>query len=134
MAIDRRNFMRGLGAAGAAALLSQPEALQPPVAIVLSGGNVDPLLLLRIIRHGLAANGRYLSIAVRIPDRPGSLARLLTDVQSLRANVVDVEHLRVDASLAVDEVDIVVHVETQGHDHARDVLQSLTDRGYLIRG
>ena len=53
--------------------------------------------------------------------------------RSLRANVVDVEHLRVDASLAVDEVDIVVHVETGGHDHCREVLQSLTDRGYLIR-
>lgn len=120
------------GAAAAAAVLADPTAFEPPVAIVLSGGNVDSLVLLRIIRHGLAAAGRYLTLAVRMPDRPGSLARLLNDVQERHANVVDIEHNRVDAGLGVDEVDIVVHVETRGPEHCSALLASLAEKGYRI--
>ncbi len=120
------------GAAAAAAVLAHPHAFEPPVAIVLSGGNVDSLVLLRIIRYGLASAGRYLTLAVRMPDRPGSLARLLNDIQSMHANVVDIEHNRVDAGLRVDEVDIVVHVETRGQDHCQALLAHLTAGGYRI--
>ncbi len=118
------------GAAAAAAVLARPDAFEPPVAVVISGGNVDSLVLLRIIRHGLAAAGRYLTVTVRMQDRPGSLARLLNDIQALHANVVDIEHNRVDAGLQVDEVDIVVHVETRGPEHCTALLESLADRGY----
>jgi threonine dehydratase len=121
------------GAAAVAEVLARPHAVEPPVAIVLSGGNVDSLVLLRIIRHGLAAAGRYLTVAIRTTDRPGSLARLLTDVQSMHANVVDIEHHRDDAGLGVDEVDIVIHAETRGVDHCRTVLEELARRGYRIR-
>lgn len=120
------------GAAATAAVLARPADFEPPVAVVLSGGNVDSLVLLRIIRHGLAAAGRYLTIVVRMPDRPGSLAALLGDVQSLQANVVDIEHNRVGADLGVDEVDIVVHVETRGNDHCEALLSALAERGYNV--
>lgn len=120
------------GAAATAGVLADPQAFEPPVAVVVSGGNVDPLVLLRIIRHGLAAAGRYLTIAVRMPDRPGSLARLLNDIQVLQANVVDIEHHRVDAGLGVDEVDIIVHVEARGPEHCAALLTSLDDRGYRL--
>jgi threonine dehydratase len=120
------------GAAACAAVLAEPTAFEPPVAVVLSGGNVDSLVLLRIIRHGLAAAGRYLTLAVRMPDRPGSLARLLNDIQAMHANVVDVEHNRVDAGLRVDEVDIVVHVETRGAEHRQALLASLQEGGYHV--
>ncbi len=120
------------GAAAAAAVMSHPQDFEPPVAVVLSGGNVDSLVLLRIIRYGLASAGRYLTLAVRMPDRPGSLAQLLSDIQELRANVVDVEHNRVDAGLRVDEVDIVVHVETRGPEHCQSLLASLAERDYRI--
>lgn len=120
------------GAAAAAAVLARPTSFEPPVAVVLSGGNVDSLVLLRIIRHGLAAAGRYLTIAVRMPDRPGSLANLLADIREERANVVDIEHNRVDAGLGVDEVDIVVHVETRGPEHRAEMLRSLAERGYHL--
>jgi threonine dehydratase len=120
------------GAAAAAAVLARPTSFTPPVAVVLSGGNVDSLVLLRIIRHGLAAAGRYLTIAVRMPDRPGSLANLLADIREERANVVDIEHNRVDAGLGVDEVDIVVHVETRGPEHRAEMLRSLAERGYHL--
>jgi threonine dehydratase len=118
------------GAAAAAAVLARPDAFEPPVAVVISGGNVDSLVLLRIIRHGLAAAGRYLTLVVRMPDKPGSLARLLNDIQALHANVVDIEHNRVDAGLRVDEVDIVVHVETRGPEHCMLLLESLEEEGY----
>lgn len=118
------------GAAAAAAVLARPDAFEPPVAVVISGGNVDSLVLLRIIRHGLAAAGRYLTLVVRMPDRPGSLARLLNDIQAMHANVVDIEHNRVDAGLNVDEVDIVVHVETRGREHCAALIDALATSGY----
>lgn len=120
------------GAAAAAAVLANPTSFEPPVAVVLSGGNVDSLVLLRIIRFGLASAGRYLTLAVRMPDRPGSLARLLNDIQAMHANVVDIEHNRVDAGLRVDEVDIVVHVEARGPEHCTALLTELADRGYRL--
>lgn len=120
------------GAAATAAVMARPADFEAPVAVVISGGNVDSLVLLRIIRHGLAAAGRYLTVAVRMPDRPGSLARLLDDIQSMHANVVDIEHNRVDAGLQVDEVDIVVHVETRGPEHCAGLLQELPARGYRL--
>ena len=120
------------GAAATAAVLSTPRDFEPPVAVVLSGGNVDSLVLLRIIRYGLASAGRYLTLAVRMQDRPGSLAGLLNDIQALHANVVDIEHNRVDAGLRVDEVDIVVHVETRGPEHCASLLAELGGRGYRL--
>ena len=120
------------GAAATAAVMADPASFEPPLAIVLSGGNVDSLLLLRIIRHGLAAAGRYLTITVRVPDRPGSLARLLAEVKDLRANVLEVQHDRLDSGLGVDEVDIVVQMETRGRDHCAEVLETLGARYLLV--
>jgi threonine dehydratase len=110
------------GAAAAAAVLANPKAFTPPVAVVLSGGNVDPIVLLRIVRHGLVAAGRYLTISVRLSDSPGSLAELLEEVS----------HDRIDPGLGVDEVDIVVQLETRGEDHCRDVVDQLTSAGYQV--
>lgn len=115
------------GAAGVAAVLSDPGAFEPPVVVVLSGGNVDPLLLLRVIRHGLAAAGRYASLRVRIPDRPGSLARLLHELAEADANVIDVEHARIDPLLHLDEVEVHVQIETRGKAHLEEVLARLAD-------
>ncbi|MBI1351005.1 MAG: threonine ammonia-lyase [Actinomycetales bacterium] len=121
------------GAAAVAGLLADPAAFEPPVAVILSGGNVDPLVLLRIIRHGLVLAGRYLTIAIRMTDRPGSLARLLQDISARQANVVDIEHHRDDAGLGFDEVEIVVHVETRGPDHCDALLAHLRGLGYEVR-
>ncbi len=68
------------GAVAVAAIREHPELFEPPVAAVLSGGNIDPLLLLHVIRHGMAAAGRYLVLTVRISDRPGGLADLLASL------------------------------------------------------
>jgi threonine dehydratase len=121
------------GAAAAAAVMAHPDAFVPPVAIVLSGGNVDPIVLLRILRHGLAAAGRYLTISVRLPDSPGSLARLLSDIQQADANVLDVTHGRISRGLGVDEVDIEIQLETRGEEHCADLLADLRSAGYDVR-
>jgi len=99
---------------------------------VLSGGNIDPLLLLRIIRHGLTVAGRYLQFRVRVPDHPGSLAGLLADLAVADANVVEIGHVRTSATLPVDEVEIAVQLETKGAAHREELLSSLRDKGYHL--
>lgn len=120
------------GAAGVASLMSEPRAFEPPVVAVLSGGNIDPLLLLRVIRHGMASAGRYLSLRVRVMDRPGSLAGLLAVLAETDANVLEVEHLRTGAALSVDEVEIGLQLETRGPEHCDEVLAVLRKRGYPL--
>ena len=120
------------GAAGVAAVLDDPTAFEPPVVVVLSGGNVDPLLMLRLLRHGLTAAGRFLSIAVRVPDRPGNLATLLGVLAETDANVLDVVHHRTEAALSHDEVEIDVELETRGPDHAAAVLARLAEAGFTV--
>jgi threonine dehydratase len=122
------------GAAGVALLNEMPDrAWSGPIVVVLSGGNIDPLLMLRIIRHGMTAAGRYLQFRVVMPDRPGSLARLIADCAAADANVVEVEHLRHDVNLLIDEVDIFVQLETKGQQHCQDVLTSLRAKGYRLK-
>lgn len=120
------------GAASVAAVLDHPDRFEPPVVAVLSGGNIDPLLLLRVIRHGMAAAGRYLSFRVRIPDTPGALARLLAELASVDANVLDVVHERTGARLHVDEVEVALQVETRGAEHCDRVLAKLRDAHYPV--
>lgn len=122
------------GAAAAAALLEHPGAFEPPVAVVLSGGNVDPLLLLRVVRHGLTAAGRYLGCRVQVPDRPGALSGVLALLAEADANVLEVFHTRTTTSLAVDEVEIGLQLETRGHDHAAAVLAALAAAGVRVVG
>ncbi|TQM95729.1 threonine dehydratase [Ornithinimicrobium humiphilum] len=103
-----------------------------PVVAVLSGGNIDPLLLLRIIRQGLTAAGRYLQLRVRVPDQPGNLAGVLTMLAEMQCNVLEVQHHRRVANLAVGEVAISLTLETRGHEHSAEVMAALTERGYTV--
>lgn len=121
------------GAAAVAYLLREPQPqLDGPVVAVLSGGNIDPVLLMRIIRHGMAAAGRYMQFWVKVPDMPGNLAQLLTDIASMDANVLEVEHTRIASELLVDEVEINIEIETQGFQHRAEVLEFLRNRGYDV--
>jgi threonine dehydratase len=120
------------GAASVAAVMAQPELMRPPLVAVLSGGNIDPLLMLRVLRHGMAAAGRYLQFKVRVPDSPGSLSALLAMLADADANVLEVEHVRTNATLGLDEVEIAVQVETKGPPHIEQVLDLLRGRGYPL--
>jgi len=120
------------GAAGVAALLAGVEVATPAV-VILSGGNIDPLLLLRVVRHGLASAGRYLQMRVRLTDRPGALAGLLAELATSGGNVMHVSHVRTAVDLGVDEVEIEVQVETRGPAHCAEVVERLTGAGYRVR-
>ena len=120
------------GAAGVAALLEHPAAFEPPVVVVLSGGNIDPLLLAKVIRHGLSAAGRYLAFRCRLPDRPGALATLLADLAALGVNVLDVVHERVSAGLRVDEAEVILQLETRGPEHCDAVTSQLRKAGHTL--
>ena len=122
------------GAAGVAALMAAPEAFadKGPIVVVLSGGNVDPLVLMRMIRHGMASAGRFLHLRITIADSPGALAGVLHDIAALGANVLDVVHLRTSVDLAFDEVAIEVELETKGPDHCTEVVRRLREAGYRL--
>ncbi|MFF5785331.1 threonine ammonia-lyase [Streptomyces sp. NPDC012693] len=122
------------GASPVAALMSDPKAFEGPVVAVLSGGNVDPLLLQRILRHGMAAGGRYLSLRLRVTDRPGVLATLLAVLTVADANVLDVGHVRTDPRLGLTEAEVELHLETKGPEHCREVEDALRDAGYTVLG
>ena len=120
------------GAAGVAAILEHPALFEPPVVVVLSGGNIDPLLLSKVLRHGLSAAGRFLAFRCKLPDQPGALATLLVELAALGANVLDVVHERVTADLRVDEAEVSLHLETRGPEHTDSVISQLRKAGYTL--
>jgi threonine dehydratase len=120
------------GAAGVAAILEHPGLFEPPVVVVLSGGNIDPLLLSKVLRHGLSAAGRFLAFRCKLPDQPGALATLLMELAALGANVLDVGHERVTADLRVDEAEVNLHLETRGPEHTDSVISQLRKAGYTL--
>jgi threonine dehydratase len=120
------------GAVGVAAVLAGAIEVEAPAVILLSGGNIDPLLLMRVIENGLTATARYLRFVVRCPDRPGQLATLLALIAELGANVEDVEHRRNDPRLRLGEVEIELSVETRGAEHSDRLLTSLRQAGFTV--
>ncbi|WP_447039547.1 threonine ammonia-lyase [Streptomyces sp. DSM 118878] len=122
------------GASPVAALLSRPEAFEGPVVALLSGGNVDPLLMQRILRRGMAAAGRYLSLRLRLTDRPGALANLLGVMSEMDANLLDVRHVRTDPRLGLTEAEVELHLETKGPEHCSEVATALRTAGYTVIG
>jgi threonine dehydratase len=120
------------GAAAVAALLEHPTRFATPAVAVLSGGNVDPLVLLHVIEHGMAAAARYLSLRVRVGDRPGALAELLALVGAHGANVVDVSHSRIAGALPLGDVEVALSVETRGPEHCAELVEALHAAGHVV--
>ncbi|MGH2787095.1 MAG: threonine ammonia-lyase [Actinomycetota bacterium] len=124
--------LEAAGAAGVAAVMRGLVEIRPPVVVLLSGGNIDPLLLLRVIRFGLGAAGRYFAFHTRLSDRPGELSRLLGLIAELGANVIGVEHHRAGVRVHVGEVDVALQIETRGGDHIADLVGRLEEAGYSV--
>lgn len=121
------------GAAGVAGIMAAgPGVFQGPVVAVLSGGNIDPLVLLRVVQHGLVAAGRYLKLQVRLMDKPGALAKLVETIAAAGANIVAVDHTRTDVSLSVSEVSVNLQLETKGEEHRSAVVERLESEGYEV--
>ena len=120
------------GAVGLAAVMAAKVPGNGPVVVVVSGGNVDPLLLTHIVQHGLAAAGRYLRLRVVFADRPGSLAALTAEVARLGLNVLDVDHHRTGAGLGIDQVEVELTVETRNPGHSTEVQEALAAQGFTV--
>jgi threonine dehydratase len=120
------------GAASLAAVIAERVPGSGPVVAILSGGNVDPLLLTKLVQHGLSSAGRYLVMRVVMADRVGALAALTGDLARLRLNVLDVEHHRSGVRLAVNEVEVQVTVETRDPAHHDEIIGDLKAHGYHV--
>ena len=121
------------GAVGVAALLAGLFQATGPTVMVLSGGNIDPMVMERVISHGLAASDRYLKLRIPLPDRPGQLALVSQIVAQASANVVEVLHTRHGTGLHISQVELELHIETRGPQHAELVLSHLREAGFEPR-
>ncbi|WP_225755392.1 threonine ammonia-lyase [Actinotalea sp. Marseille-Q4924] len=132
MLLERsKTVVEPAGAAGVASILAG-HPVRTPAVVVLSGGNIDPLLLLRVVRHGLASAGRYLQLRVRVDDRPGRLAAMVGEVAAAGGNITHVGHVRTGVDLAIDEVEVGLQVETRGPQHSGEVVERLRAAGYRV--
>ena len=121
------------GAAGIAALVVGKGEIEFPSVVLLSGGNIDPLLLLRVIRFGMGAAGRYFWFRTRVSDRPGELHRLLGVLADAGANVMGIDHHREGSRLKhLGEVEVIIEVETRGGDHIEQLRNELAESGYSV--
>ncbi|WP_285727412.1 threonine ammonia-lyase [Psychromicrobium xiongbiense] len=123
------------GAVGVAALLDGALNLQGAnpgtTAVVLSGGNIDPMLMLKVIQRGLSAAGRFMTVRMLLDDRPGSLATISRIIAESDANVTGVDHTRVGGAISMGDVSITVNLETKGHEHCEQVLRNLRAEGFM---
>jgi threonine dehydratase len=120
------------GAVGVAAALSGVSELRGTVVPVLSGGNIDPLVLQHLVTSGLTTEGRYATLRTHVPDRPGELVRLLRIVAETRANVIGVEHHRLGHRLRLGQVEVVLELEARGHEHVAWLSETLAEAGYPV--
>ena len=125
-------LVEGAGAVGVAALLAGKAGGSGPVCALLSGGNIDPTLLLSVLRHGLTVAGRYLVLRSRLGDRPGELIRFLEIVANTRANIVAIEHRREGVALEVADTEVELTVVTRNEQHCLRLIDALEASGYPV--
>ena len=131
--LDRSKLVvEGAGAVGVAALLTGKAGGTGPVCAVLSGGNIDPTLLISVMRHGLSLAGRYLVLRSRLADRPGELIKLLQIVADQRANIVAIEHRREGIALEVADTGIELTVVTRNEEHCLNLIAGLEAAGFPV--
>ena len=128
-----KSVVEPAGAAGLAGVISGAVPGDGPVVVILSGGNVDPILMIRLIEHGLTAAGRFLVLRIVVVDHPGELARVTETVARLGLNVLDVEHHRVGLKLGVDKVAVVLTLETRDQTHRDEAVRALRDAGFDVQ-
>ncbi len=124
--------VEGAGAASLAAILAGRVGGRGQVAALLSGGNIDPTLLISVMRHGLTSGGRYLVVRTKISDRPGELLKLLSLVAEERVNVISVEHHREGVELPVVETEVELTLATRDRDHRDALLDTMRRWGYQV--
>jgi threonine dehydratase len=124
--------VEGAGAVGVAALLSAKAGGSGMAIPILSGGNIDPTMLISVMRHGLTAAGRYLVVRTQLADRPGELIKLLSLVAGERGNVISVEHHREGMNIPVSATEVELTLVTRDEEHCQQLLAVMHDRGYAV--
>jgi threonine dehydratase len=124
--------VEGAGAVSIAAVLSGKAGGTGPAVAILSGGNIDPTVLIQVMRHGLTTSGRYLVLRSRLQDRPGELIKLLSLVARERANVVSVEHHREGMDMPVNESEVELTLAMRDEHHCAVLLETLRSLGYTV--
>ena len=124
--------VEGAGAAAVAALVAGRVEGDGPAVAILSGGNIDPTLLIQVMRHGLTLAGRYLVVRTRLADRPGELIKLLSLFAEERANVVAIEHHREGMDMPVTETEVEATLLTRDQEHCAEILEAMRSRGYTV--
>jgi threonine dehydratase len=124
--------VEGAGAAPVAALLGGKVDGSGPVVALLSGGNIDPTLLISVMRHGLTLSGRFLVIRTLLPDRPGELIKLLSLVADERGNVVSVEHHREGMDVPVSQSEVELTLAMRDQEHCAELIAALREHGYGV--
>jgi threonine dehydratase len=133
LCLERKKLLvEGAGAVGLAALLAGRAGREDPVAIVLSGGNIDATTLISVMRLGLTRSGRYLAIRMLIPDRPGELRNVLDLVARERGNMVSVDHHREGTTRTALQTEVELVVSTRDEEHCAAILASLRQAGYAV--
>jgi len=125
--------VEGAGAVGVAALLAGRVRGSGPAVAVLSGGNIDPTMLISVMRHGLTVAGRYLVVRTQLADRPGELIKLLSLVAEERGNVIAVEHHREGMDVPVTATEVELTLVTRDEDHCRQILAAMDEHGYTAQ-
>ena len=124
--------VEGAGAVGVAALLTGKAGGEGPAVAILSGGNIDPTVLISVMRHGLTTAGRYLVVRSRLDDRPGELIKLLKLVAQERANVISVDHHREGMAVPVYQSEIELTLAMRDEHHCSVLLETLRSLGYQV--
>ena len=125
--------VEGAGAVGVAALLAGKDGGTGTAVPILSGGNIDPTMLISVMSHGLSVAGRYLVMRTQIPDRPGELIKLLSLVAEERGNLISVEHHREGIDLPVTATEVELTIVTRDEEHCRQLLAAMDERGYPVQ-
>ncbi|MFO7572515.1 MAG: pyridoxal-phosphate dependent enzyme [Gaiellaceae bacterium] len=125
-------LVEGAGAVGLAALLADRVDGTGPVAVVLSGGNIDATTLISVVRYGLTRSGRFLAVRMLIPDRPGELHGVLDVVAQHRGNVVNVDHRREGTTMTALQTEVEVVVSTRDEAHCEELLEALRATGHAV--
>jgi threonine dehydratase len=124
--------VEGAGAVPLAAILAGRAPGEGATLAVISGGNIDPTMLIEVMRHGLTREGRYLVVRSRMPDRPGELLKLLTLVAQERVNVVSVEHHREGMNIPISETEVELTLVTRDEAHCAALLDLMRSWGYPV--
>lgn len=126
-----KTVVEGAGAAGLAAVLRHRALFRGrQVGLVLSGGNIEPLVLAEIIQRGMVRSGRLARLMVDVRDVPGALADLAALLGRLGANIEEIRHQRAFSALSVERVEIEVVIHTRGTAHIAEILTEMRARAY----